>query len=86
LGARDGYREACFVLHPGDLVIMTSDGVIEAMTTAREMFGFERLEQAQAGGPTHSAAKMVDHLRLAVESFIAGAEPHDDLTIVALQV
>ncbi len=86
LGASDGYREECAMLYAGDLVILTSDGVIEAMTAAREMFGFERLEQAIAGGPTQSAEAMVDHLRRAVESFIAGAEPHDDLTIVALQV
>ena len=86
LGARDGYHEAGCILHPGDLVILTSDGVIEAMTVAKEMFGFERLEQTIASGPTRSAADMVDHLRRAVDLFIAGAEPHDDLTIVVLQV
>ena len=86
LGAEYGYREASFTLQPGDLVILTSDGVIEAMTARKEMFGFERLERTVANGPSHNAEAIVEHLRQAVDSFTAGTEPHDDLTIVALQV
>jgi serine phosphatase RsbU (regulator of sigma subunit) len=86
LGAQDGYTEAGFALQPGDLVILTSDGVIEAMSAAQEMFGFERLEQAVAGGPDSNAEAIVNHLRTSVDSFIGEAEPHDDLTIVVIQV
>jgi serine phosphatase RsbU (regulator of sigma subunit) len=86
LGAQDGYTEACLTLQPGDLVILTSDGVIEAMTSAQEMFGFERLEQAVAGGPATNTEAIVAHLQSSVEAFIGQAEPHDDLTIVVIQV
>jgi serine phosphatase RsbU (regulator of sigma subunit) len=86
LGAQDGYNEVSLNLNPGDLVILTSDGVVEAMTAKREMFGFERLEQALAAGPTTSAEAMVSHLRATVDAFTDGAEPHDDLTIVVIKV
>jgi sigma-B regulation protein RsbU (phosphoserine phosphatase) len=86
LGAEDGYPEATISLRPGDLVILTSDGVIEAMSASKEMFGFERLEEAVATGPTTSAEAMSGHLRAAVASFTGNAEPHDDLTIVVGQV
>jgi serine phosphatase RsbU (regulator of sigma subunit) len=86
LGAEDGYQEVSLSLQPGDLVVLTSDGVVEAMTTGQEMFGFERLQQAVASGPTSSAEAMVTHLRQMVETFTAGAEPHDDLTIVVFQI
>jgi serine phosphatase RsbU (regulator of sigma subunit) len=86
LGARDGYTEARFTLQAGDLVILTSDGVIEAMDATKTMFGFERLEQTVATGPTTNAQAMVNYLKDRVAQFIDGAEPHDDLTIVVLQV
>jgi len=86
LGARYGYQEVSLSLSKGDLVILTSDGVVEAMTAAEEMFGFDRLEQAVASGSQTSAEAMLAHLRAAVEAFAGGTEPYDDLTIVVVQV
>ena len=86
LGARYGYQEVSLSLSKGDLVILTSDGVVEAMTAAEEMFGFERLEQAVASGSQTSAEAMLAHLRAAVEAFAGDTEPYDDLTIVVVQV
>jgi ligand-binding sensor domain-containing protein/serine phosphatase RsbU (regulator of sigma subunit) len=85
LGAPNGYTENCQILEPGDMLILTSDGVVEAMTIAGELFGFERLEQAAAAGPGHDPAAMIAHLNTAVKTFTNGAEPNDDLTIVVLQ-
>jgi serine phosphatase RsbU (regulator of sigma subunit) len=86
LSSEFGYQEFKLSLSPGDLVILTSDGVVEAINSRHEMFGFERLEQAVTTGPTASAAAMLDHLRSQVDAFIDGAEPNDDLTIVVVQV
>ncbi len=86
LGAQDGYAEVSIPIAAGDLIILTSDGVLEAMTPAREIFGFERLEQAAAAGPQTSAEAMLSHLRESVLNFVAGEEPQDDLTIVVVQV
>lgn len=86
LGAEEGYSETTVSLQPGDMLILLSDGVVEAMTTGREMFGFERLTETIAAGPTDGAETMVTHLRTTVSDFLAGAEPHDDLTIVVLRM
>jgi len=86
LSSEFGYQEFKLTLSPGDLVILTSDGVVEAINAHHEMFGFERLEEAVAIGPTTSAAAMLDHLKAQVAAFIDGAEPNDDLTIVVVQV
>jgi ligand-binding sensor domain-containing protein/serine phosphatase RsbU (regulator of sigma subunit) len=86
LGAQDGYSEVAVTVAPGDLIVLTSDGVIEAMAPTREIFGFGRLEQAVATGPQHSAEAMLSHLRDTVLDFVAGIEPHDDLTLVVVQV
>lgn len=73
-------------LTPGDLVVFTSDGVIEAMTATNELFGFERLEQLVASGPTISTQAMLQHVQTGITGFIGVTEPHDDLTIMILKM
>jgi serine phosphatase RsbU (regulator of sigma subunit) len=85
-GAESGYQPHTATLAPGDLVVMTSDGVVEAHVTTDALFSFERLEQAVAEGPTGSAEAMLEYLQGQVAAFIGPAEPHDDITIVVLQV
>ena len=81
-----GYQTLSIPLAPGDLVILTSDGVAEAHTNPKYLYGFPRLEQAVADGPTSSAQAMLEYLKDSVNHFIDDAEPPDDLTIVVLQV
>ncbi|MCB0153930.1 MAG: SpoIIE family protein phosphatase, partial [Anaerolineae bacterium] len=86
LGLSLGYEPATTELEPGDLVVLTSDGLVEATAANKELFGFERLEQAVAGGPATHPEAMVAHLRAEVSAFLGPAEIHDDVTIVVLQV
>lgn len=86
LGAEYGYREVKFELTRGDLVILTSDGVVEAINEREELLGFERLEQAIARGPQTSAEAMLAYLKSEVANFVGQTEPYDDLTIVVAQV
>jgi PAS domain S-box-containing protein len=86
IGAKIGYQEVCTSLSTGDMVILTSDGVIEATTTTDEMFGFERLKAAITVAPTTNAQVMLSHLKTELANFVGEAEPYDDVTIVVLQV
>jgi PAS domain S-box-containing protein len=86
VSAQVNYTEAILTLAKGDSVIFTSDGVIEATNALDHMFGFERLEQAVARSPRLSAAATLTHLLAEVTTFTGPTEPHDDLTIVVLQV
>jgi sigma-B regulation protein RsbU (phosphoserine phosphatase) len=86
LGAETGYQEVSRLLSSGDLIILTSDGLIEAKNTTDEMFGFERFEEAINQGPMINAAAMVHHLQAAVMEFTQGTEPHDDITLLVIRV
>ena len=86
LGAQAGYQEIRHLLSKGDMIILTTDGLIEASNTSPEMFGFERLEQAILTGPNSSAEAMLDHLKAEIVAYVGEAEPHDDITIVVVQV
>ncbi|MDM8526616.1 SpoIIE family protein phosphatase [Anaerolineales bacterium HSG24] len=49
LGARHGYQAHTIELSPGDMVILTSDGVVEANNNAGDMLGFDRLMEIVRG-------------------------------------
>lgn len=86
LDSKMGYQTTTLTLMHGDMIILTSDGVIEAQSETMEMFGFDRLEQAVKTGPQSSANDMIQHIRTEVEDFMGEEELHDDMTIVVIHV
>jgi phosphoserine phosphatase RsbU/P len=80
------YAEALVSLRPGDHLLVVSDGIVEAMNMDGEMWGFDRLEAAfrasGAGGPVST----IETILAQVAAFTDPAPPHDDMTVVALQV
>ncbi len=86
LGAQMGYQPVQLRLARGDLLILVSDGVLEARNERGAMFSFARLEQAIRSGPNGSAEAMINHLLRRLKKFTGRVEPHDDVTIVALRV
>ena len=74
-------------LLPGDLVILSTDGIVEAMNRQYEMFGFERFEESIARCRNDlSTTDVLDNVIDDVFAFIGNAEPHDDMTLVAIRV
>lgn len=80
------YEETMIALSPGDLLVITSDGVVEATNARDEMYGFERFEAAIAAGPTNSAQAMLDYLLADLRAFVGKAEQHDDITVVIIRM
>ena len=59
IAAEVEYAETEFRLEPGDTLTLLSDGVVEAMNAAREMFGFERTRaiSGESAGSIAEAAR-----------------------------
>ncbi len=73
-------------LLPGDWMCAVTDGATEAMNPAREFFGVERLRTLLSWIPEGMDPDgLVAKLQAEVTSFAAGAEPADDLTLLALR-
>jgi len=81
LSAQLPYREVEERLAPGDMLVLSSDGIVEAMNEQGELYGFDRFADAIARGPQASAA-MLAHLFADVAAFSGAAEMHDDMAIV----
>jgi phosphoserine phosphatase RsbU/P len=80
------YEEFTLSTRPGDLIVFFSDGIVDAVNDAGEMFGDERLN-AVLKSQTHStAAATVDAILKAVTDFQAGTDHFDDETVVVLRV
>lgn len=81
------YRAQSLSLRPGDLLLLSSDGLVEAKNSRGEMFGFERLQSEFLSLPPGADAQSALNWMLSsVRSFIDNTELHDDLTIMVARV
>ncbi|HYN62521.1 MAG TPA: CHASE2 domain-containing protein [Rubrivivax sp.] len=81
------YRGARCKLLPGETLCLMTDGVTEAQTAAGELYGNERLQHMLLELQRNAAGvrELVEALHADVMAFSTGAEPADDLTILALR-
>lgn len=74
-------------LSPSELLVVISDGVSEAQNPEKALFGVARVERYLGDSqhlqdPEDAVAGLFD----AVKAFAAGAEPSDDITLLAMKV
>jgi serine phosphatase RsbU (regulator of sigma subunit) len=67
------YEEARFFLHPGDRMLLHSDGVVEARMASGELFGFDRLR--------HFSQQTAFYIAEAAKSF----GQQDDITVLTVR-
>ena len=70
----------------GKQLLIYTDGLNEAMNTAHEQFGDERIIELLSDNQTLTACQVVEKLKEAVERHRDGAEPNDDLTLLCLRL
>ncbi|MBK7591902.1 MAG: CHASE2 domain-containing protein [Betaproteobacteria bacterium] len=81
------YRGARLQLEPGELLCVVSDGVTEARNPGGDLYGSARLAAVLHRGREApvAAGAVVATLLADVANFAAGAEPADDITVLALR-
>jgi sigma-B regulation protein RsbU (phosphoserine phosphatase) len=80
------YEARSLMLEPGDLLIGYTDGISEAMTADDEEWGEDRMVQAVPRQPSASAAEVLEEIFRAADKFTAGAEQHDDMTLLVMKL
>ena len=70
-------------LTPGDILLLYTDGVTEAINPQEEEFGQERLVELVRDGSRWSAQELVREVRHRLQEFTHDRPPADDTTIVA---
>lgn len=80
------YEEHSLPLRPNDLLLMHTDGGIEALNFAGETFGRDRLRQSLQTYGQLEPRQILDNIVWDIRRFVGLAEQSDDLTMIALRV
>jgi serine phosphatase RsbU (regulator of sigma subunit) len=80
------YLEEAWTLAPGDLLVVYTDGIVEARNARRELFGIERLIEAVRGTDGDSAHVVRERILGSLAAHTGSLPPGDDVTIVVVRV
>ena len=80
------YQESVVSLHAGDVLIAFTDGVTEALNSAEEEFGEERLKALIRRVAPLPITEITDAIAQELRHWIDDATQHDDLTFVVMKV
>jgi sigma-B regulation protein RsbU (phosphoserine phosphatase) len=80
------YDSQAAQLNPGDAVLFTTDGILEAQNPAQDEFGVDRLLETCRGLYGKPADVVLDRVFKAVDDFTLTAPQHDDMTAVVLKL
>jgi sigma-B regulation protein RsbU (phosphoserine phosphatase) len=78
------YKQAFVTIAPGDILVAFRDGISEAMNAADDEWGEERLMETVQQCDGLAPPEIIARIMRAADGFVAGAEQHDDMTLVVL--
>lgn len=81
------YQDMETTIAPGDMIMLYTDGLTEAMNEEDKLFGFPRIIGTIEGAPEPgftTPQQLLDSMKQAVSQFVCGAEQSDDLTMLAI--
>jgi len=73
-------------LQPGQILVLLTDGLAEAMNSSNELFGIGRIQELVRRHKDEDAQVMVDRLVTAVQTHCSPKKHSDDLTAVIVKV
>lgn len=82
----DPYTPSSIQLGSGDIVILYTDGLIEAMSEQNQKFSQERLKSILKKGKWKTAQEVLDTLTAEVKEFTSSTPQEEEVIIVALKV
>ena len=79
------YHEYHLLIEPGDVLVLYTDGVTEALSPEGEEFGRDRLVQAVKENCEQPARELIASLEMAVLGWTANAGASDDVTFFVIK-
>jgi sigma-B regulation protein RsbU (phosphoserine phosphatase) len=73
-------------LSVGDVIVLYTDGITEAMNPASDLFGETRLCSIVEEHGHLASGELRERILREIESFVAGADQHDDMTMILVKV
>lgn len=79
-------REVNFQMHPGDIIVLYTDGITEAINDKGEEFGIANLMDAIRISSADTAEGIVNNISERIGRFTGNLPQQDDLTLVVLKL
>jgi serine phosphatase RsbU (regulator of sigma subunit) len=80
------YQEETVRLAPDDVVVMYTDGVIEAANARKDMFGLSRLMKLVEESASGGASAILGKIETAMRAFVGTEPAFDDMTLLVFKV
>jgi serine phosphatase RsbU (regulator of sigma subunit) len=80
------YEETRVSLKQGDVLVFSTDGIVEAINAKGELYGFERFLTSIEEGHALKAHELLEKIINDVMLYAGNVEQHDDLTAVVVKV
>lgn len=80
------YNQAAVAIEPGDLLVVFSDGILEASNSRQQQFGEERIIAAVERNWAKSPAEICNAILADVRSFIGNEAAQDDQTLLVARL
>jgi serine phosphatase RsbU (regulator of sigma subunit)/pSer/pThr/pTyr-binding forkhead associated (FHA) protein len=81
----DNYPARSLAFHPGDTLVLYTDGFLDSANPAGEFYGLERLVKAVQGFRANAAEELADAILGDVREFARGTPPSDDMTLLVVR-
>jgi sigma-B regulation protein RsbU (phosphoserine phosphatase) len=89
-GAHDKFiellEEESLDLNNGDVIVLYTDGVSEAMNSDADLFGDARLSRIIEEHGHLDSGELRERILREIESFVGAADQHDDMTMILMKV
>jgi len=80
------FEERHCALNPGDILVMYTDGIVEAENNNEEMFGIDQLKNAILDNADRSAQEIIDQTMSLARMYQGRRHFNDDVTMVVLKI
>lgn len=80
------YKDHTLALATGDIVVMYSDGVVEAVNDSGVQYTSERLEQTIIMHAAMSGKEIANAVKADLQKFVTNGHQHDDQTLLVIKI
>jgi phosphoserine phosphatase RsbU/P len=82
----DLLEEEVITLSTGDVIVLYTDGITEAMNVEFDLFGDSRLSRIVEEHGHLESAELRERILREIEAFVGAADQHDDMTMILLKI
>jgi sigma-B regulation protein RsbU (phosphoserine phosphatase) len=79
-------EEQTIRIGPGDVIVLYTDGVTEAMNVDSDLFGDARLSRIIEEHGHLDSSELRERILREVEAFVGPADQHDDMTMILIKI